>query len=310
MQKNVLTCSITIPRSYKQDKQIVYNTDTFPFFLDSDFGFSLANDWKELHSGLKDLPFLQGLANTVSAVTGQAQVTFQSQSMSSVSWNGSTFGGFDLSCLFICTNRRINPVVAIESLARSCLPMRLDEYPGEKPAVLNHGQSAITAVSDLTFSGIEAMTPEKHKNAVSDLAQSSRNFIKDVGLVAPLGYGIMLNSDQGRGLEPIPGTTLSFQIGDWFRATDLVVESISGIQFSKELVGPTIKDGTRGPNDLYNSQPEYHDYGFPLYAKCNIRLKPYTLVDYDTFAGYFISRTQNSLNKINNVHNTFTLPSL
>lgn len=308
MKKDVLTCSITIPRSFKEENNMIYHTETFPFFLDQDFGFGLANDWQELHGGLKNLPFLQGLANTVSAVKSQAQVTFQSQSMSSASWNGSTFDGFNLSCLFLCTNRRINPVDAIKCISRACLPMRLGEYEGDKPAVLDHGQQIAGVGSDLIFGGLDAFTPDKHKAAVGELAQASRNFIKDVGLIAPLGYGIMLNGGEGRGLEPIPGTTLSFQIGDWFRATNLVVESISGIQFSKELIAPASNEA-RGQNDLYNPKPANNDYGFPLYAKCNVKLKPYTLVDYDTFASYFIQRTESIVDKISNVHNIFTLPS-
>lgn len=309
MQKGVLTCSITIPKAAKLENNIVYDTHTFPFFLDSDFGFSLNNEWQKLHSGLENLPALQGFANMMSAVNSQAQVTFQSQSMSSLSWNGSTFSGFDLSCLFLCTNRRINPVVAINELSRACLPMRLEEYAGDKPVVLDKGQQWANMAVDGIAGMLNNVVKDEHKKAVSEAAQTAHNFVNDVGLVAPLGYGIMLNSGEGHALQPIPGTTLSFQIGDWFRATDLVVESISGVQFSKELVGPAVSDRTRGKNDLYNPTPEGNDYGFPLYAKCNIRLKPYTLVDYNTFNGYFIQRMSEDISKISNVHNIFTLPN-
>lgn len=309
MQKNVLTCSITIPNSYKEDNNdIIVSTRTFPFFLDSDFGFSLNNEWQKLHSGLENLPALQGFANMMSAVNSQAQVTFQSQSMSSLSWNGSTFSGFDLSCLFLCTNRRINPVVAINELSRACLPVRLEDYAGDKPVVLDKGQQWANMAVDGIAGMLNNVVKDEHKKAVSEAAQTAHNFVNDVGLVAPLGYGIMLNSGEGHALQPIPGTTLSFQIGDWFRATDLVVESISSVQFSKELIAPAINEPS-GKNDLYKPKSYNNDYGFPLYAKCNIRLKPYTLVDYHTFNGYFIQRMSEDINKIANIHNRFTLPN-
>jgi hypothetical protein len=90
--------------------------------------------------------------------------------------------------------------------------------------------------------------------------------------------------------------TLTLQIGKWFKASKLLVEDISNIEFSKEIIAPfpvwghhydeeaagfTVYNGTRRMNE------SNLEWGFPLYTKCTITLRPVTLITIDEFLEYF-----------------------
>lgn len=91
------------------------------------------------------------------------------------------------------------------------------------------------------------------------------------GTAAGLNAATLLNtplnylSDGSRG-------TLMVEIGKWFRATDLLVDSVTST-FSKEIV----KDGNGGSS--------------PLYATASIMLKPRQAITYGDFLGFFKNAT-------------------
>lgn len=77
---------------------------------------------------------------------------------------------------------------------------------------------------------------------------------------APLGYKIA----DGRGNSLAPTGTLSLEIGEWFRATKLVMTS-ENFSFSRET------------NSL----------GDPLFIQGSVTLEPYKAITYDEFQDYF-----------------------
>lgn len=78
-------------------------------------------------------------------------------------------------------------------------------------------------------------------------------------LSTPLGY----NSKDGVG-------TVTVHIGNWFRATDLVVENVN-CTFSKEVVGDENGNST------------------PLFATATISFRPRKAVTFNDFRGYFLT---------------------
>ena len=297
-------------------ESMTWTTTTVPFFLENDFSMNMSNEWKETLDPDGIAGTFRELINGVSMFTDAAQVTMQSEAMSSLSWKGSKFDGFNIQCLFIATRRTINPVDIINILAKSCLPAKLKDYEAEggvTPATFKIAKDAVTgAISGIgDFLGNTLL--KEHKDSVSNVTQTLNNNINDLGMVAPLGYGIHIDNDSanngGNSVTALKGTTLSLHIGDWFHAPDLVVESISNIQFSKEMIAPPSYAG-KNKNDLYDPKPIGSDYGYPLYAKCSIKLRPYTLVDLKRFQSYFTKQPlQTALEKFDGVVGGLQLPS-
>lgn len=331
LKSNVISCSITLPDPVWQNKTLTRNTVTIPFYMSSDFSFSMGNNWKPLISSEDMGGVFTYFLNAIQGVKKDTQVTMQSQAMSTCVWNGSTFDGFNLNnCLFICTNRSINPVKIIEKIAKSCLPQRLDDWanqgggvPGAYYALASGAKGIIKGGANLVkgvvgFIG-DAFNQDTNsmKKAVDDASQTSQDLIDDVGMVAPFGYGVSFEGNDHSRMTPIPGTTVSFRIGNWFYATELVVESLSGITFSKELIAPARSDNKSTRNDLYNPAAQGTDFGFPLYVSVNIKLKPYALVDLRKFSTYFIHYNEDGTNmgywfneaknNVDDVNNLFNL---
>ena len=302
LKSDVISCSITMPDPQWQDGILTKNTVTIPFYMSSDFSFSMSNKWNPLVSNEDFGGVFTYFLNAMQGLKSDTQVTMQSQAMSTCVWNGSTFDGFNLNnCLFICTNRKINPVTIIEKIAKSCLPQRLEDWakqgggvPGAYYALATTAKGIVKGSGEFINGALDFIgntfnkKTEAMKNAVSEGSKTAQNLIDDVGMVAPFGYGITTEGDSYSKLTPIPGTTVSFRIGNWFCATDLVVESLSGITFSKELIAPARSDNTRSKNDLYDPTAQGTDFGFPLYATVGIKLKPFAIVDLHKFSTYFI----------------------
>lgn len=319
LKTNSITCSITMPDPQWKENTLNWNTITIPFYMSDDFSFSVSNDWGSLIDTQKFFGPFTTLLNAISMFQGNAQVTMQSQGMSSLCWNGSTFDGFNLNCLFICTNRRINPVDIIQKLCKACLPARLRDYNSDSGAV-NPLLEKTQNVIDFTSDGIKTFADatidflvsaedkkESFKIQTSQFIDQTRNQLADLGMVAPLNYGVKFDASYERGVQPMPGTTLSLNIGDYFHASELVVESVSGIRFSKELIAPP-DYSTQGANDLYDPQPQGTDYGFPLYATCQIKLRPFCLVDLKTFQQYFVKQPTQTFNNTTYNSNSDVLP--
>lgn len=303
LKTDAISCSITIPEpTWNKDKNnLSWSTVTIPFYMSGDFSLGLGNKWEEMINQSSFGDTFSFFVNGISMLTQHTQMTMQTQSMSSASWKGSTFDGFNLDCLFVCTNRNINPVAILEKLSKACLPAKLRDYEGPTPPVAKFVKKQVEATIDLGEDVVNIFSSNSHKQQADEITSQLKNQIGDVGMVAPLGYGIKLDDpENGNAVKPLPGTTLAIHIGDWFHADELVMESLSGVKFSKELIAPPINVGKRG-NDLYVPIVENNDYGFPLYMQCQIKLKPYCLVDLKKFQSYFIKRpTTQALNDFYN----------
>ena len=304
LKSGATAASITVPVPSWQNETMTWKTTTIPFFLEKDFAMSLSNKW----NATLDLELANTLTKLSNAVGmfqgGTAQVTNQSRAMNSKTWGGSEFGGFDVDCLFICTRRTINPVEIIKILAKTCLPATLKDYKGVPSSVFQGTktmmQGAVTSVGNMVngalsfignnFSSASSFV-QNSKNAVSNTAEAMNAFIDDMGMVAPLNYGLVFDQDAINrvSVHPTPGTTVALHIGEWFHAQELVVASMSNVQFSKELIAPPAYYG-KNAKDLYNPVNENENYGFPLYARCSLKLEPYTLVDLKTFDEYFVQQ--------------------
>lgn len=306
LKSNVYGASITIPNPQWYNGSLTWNPITFPLYLTQNFRFGVSNTWKELLD-MEATNLFTFASNMLSMGSDGAQVTTQSQAMQAAVWQGSKIDNFSVECIFVCTNRRINPVEIIQTLCKACLPARLTDYCD---SMGNGGSNFAKDIQDLAVKGIDgaeglvngiidgtskafeslsgkSIDAQGAKDVVSRAAQIGRDTVKDIGMVAPLGYGLTFNQE-GRTVAPLPGTTLTLNIGDWFRADELLVESVSGIEFSKEFIAPSTKV-KKDPHSIYDSSPEVGatQSGFPLYAKCTIVLRPYTLVDIRKFKSWF-----------------------
>ena len=304
--------------------------------MTTEFGFDLSNEFRELVN-IGDNQFVD-IFNSANAFNGGSQITPQSEAMSNKVWKGSKFGGFKVDCLFVCTNRENNPVDYIKTLALCCLPRKLkkDEFGGiegmksmTKGAIdigakgMGYLASGVTGVAqgfnNLTGKSQENGDLEKQNqqwhDSINQNAQTMKNLVDDIGMVAPLDYGIDLKKN-----GPISGTTVTLQIGNWFRAPQLLVTSISGISFSKEIIAPKDERNKAG-NAVYkpDSGAAMLNDGFPLYAKCSISLEPASMMHMDKFKGYFWQSSQLANNMMNffgvggtggiTYDSSFTLPS-
>ena len=143
LKAGVTTGALTVPVPTWKNSNLTWYTTTIPFYLENNFSFSLQNQW----SPLLNNPFgdiLKKLTNFTGMIQNTAQITTQSRAMNSLTWNGSTFGGFNITCLFICTNRRINPVEIVQILSKTCLPATLKDYRASGAV----GDSVVTSLQD------------------------------------------------------------------------------------------------------------------------------------------------------------------
>lgn len=92
-------------------------------------------------------------------------------------------------------------------------------------------------------------------------------------LKIPLNYNPRSN---GKG-------TVTVQIGKWFRAPQLIVESVSS-SFSKEVVATVDSNGKPDGGSV------------PLYAKATINFQPMQAITYEQFRGYFLNNSDKLIN--------------
>ena len=310
--EEAVTASITMPMQKLTggNKILSSHTVTIPFYMKDNFSLGqLNNKWSDLVDMGKMEFITQFLNGVVGTVSGSAQVAMQSEAMSTKVWQGSEFSGFSVNCLFIATNRRINPARIIRTLATSALPTKArDDNTGTVQDVMDGTKKAVKWVVDKAvgfgkniIDGVDVVVGAVSGNAdgidekaakkkLEDAGTVINDAIEEVGMVAPLHYGIETTTN-GRSFKPIDGTTLTLQVGNYFKATELLVQSISGITFSKEVIAPKTFNEYR-PGDLYDprsTDSEYDDvYGFPLYGTCTLNLIPCSMMTKEKFESYFI----------------------
>lgn len=324
LKSSCVTCSITIPVQFHTLQKTECVTTTIPFYMSSDIGLgTLSNTWSEMVDTNGENNFIN-LLNWVNAYNSNAQVTAQSEAMSSKVWKGSKFDGFTVDCLFISTRRKINPTKIIRLLAAAALPDKLRTDDETTSQAFNRAKewfsNAIGVTANITNAvvgnvgtgietfaniGVEEGSSDYKKidttgfqNTVSNLAEGAQNLTNDLGMVAPLYYGTRMGdtSKGERAIEPIDHTTLTLQIGEWFRASELLVESISGISFSKEIIAMDMGQNKNKAGDLYQYDRTNlgSDYWYPLWGKCTLKLIPFGMMHKTKYEEYFIDHSKDS----------------
>lgn len=320
LKSSAVTCSITMPVQFHTKETTECITTTIPFYMSSDLGFGgISNTYGEMvaFDGLSSFTDLLNFGNTIKE---RSQVTMQSEAMSSKVWKGTKFDGFTIDCLFVSTRRRLNPTKIIRLLAATALPdkLRKDDITTAQFAdtvkTWTHGLIDFgTGLGKNVVSGVNALGEsfgkndgpiinEDEANASLDSAnKTAKKLVNDVGMIAPLYYGVKFGEE--RPTAPLANTTVTLQIGDWFRASELIVESISGISFSKEVIAmPNDTNGNRG-GDLYRYDNEAFgkDYNYPLWGKCSLKLIPFSMMHKTKFEGYFIDHSTKENTTLDNL---------
>ena len=306
------SCCLTIP-VYQPNSDSVIIT-TYPFYMSDGLALGFSNQWKDLVD-ITDNAFLEAY-NKVNSLrgTGIAHVTPQSEAMSNKIWSGSKFNGFNIRCLFIATNRKINTLEILTNICSTCLPTKLKNIKNQDADTLKGAATMVVGavgkvaqyvgdgakvVADMIFTGdLKDQANNflnKYKNDVSNLTQSSKALIEDAGLAAPLQYG--LSTDAGGLPKPIKNTTVSLHIGEYFKADELLVTDISNVKTSKEIIAPSTDNTKKSNSDLYDSSaPAVNAQGgFPLYVELSMSLIPASLLTLEKFRGYFTTAQNNGI---------------
>lgn len=330
---NVSTCSITIPNIKSHDASngsTTCVTTTLPFYIKDDFSFSLSNNWEDA-CNVGDNALLK-LINSTAMIGGQTQISLQSEIMSTKIWKGSTMEPFTLNCLFVSTNRKVNPLDAVKLLAATCLPSPVIQGDPSTSQVLDvtkqFGQKVmdtITGFGKYVVKGAISIANDVNKDnkeqnettkqqalAGLDAFNNTVNkAIATVGMRAPLEYGVQIDEDENsyKAISPKKNTTVSIRIGNYFRAHELLVQGISGVRISKEVIAPPVNI-KKTANSVYDNSAQGTAYGFPLYVECTITLIPFCMVTKDKFNSYITSNSSNTpyTTAQNVFNNAFKLP--
>ena len=279
---------------------------TIPFHLEGTFGFTLGNDWKPLID-MSQSQFFTDMFNIYSAYTGESQVALASRAMQLACWKGSEIPEFTINMTFVATRRSYNPVEIIKVLSKTCLPMELSEVytPAAKSTLNTAGKAVSAPVKALGIAADwvgEQFKKESVKNVTNQISETSNNlasefeaYVKNAGLAAPLYYNGQPTHDKSSATAG-SDRTLSLTIGNWFNADYLIVKNLSNVQFSKEIIAPKMSDDMIGqsiyPSDKIDKNES--SWGFPVYAKCSMTLRPITYLSADEFMQYFKASSQMS----------------
>lgn len=264
---------------------------TIPFHIENNFSFSLGNDWGQLVSAdlLDTFNFLFNAGQQVFN-SGAAQISFMSKQMQLAMWKGSKQPEFSVDMTFVCTQRNYNPVNIILALSEAALPRDLTEAHNQKATEARTG--GVQTIGDLEQKTRDFANQQQEglvknlSSGAADLMSTVKEGIENTGLLAPLYYAPAFVNGKA---TIKPENSLTLQIGRWFRAPNLIVTDISNIEFSKEIIAPPTEYGEKEQGmSNYSFSLQNQDWGFPLYAKCSLKLKPITYITADEFRNYFI----------------------
>lgn len=279
--------TLTIPMNIDNVKQF----RTIPFYLTGNFNFSLSNEWTP-YVKPEFLSTINNLVNGISILSNSgagkqhSQIALISKEMASVIWSGSEIPRFTIDTTFVCTQRRYNPVDIIKHLSASCLPAELDDSNTYDEFVKRREEFATGVAKAVPKAGgaVGKMFGIDNTEDLTKTGNMIGDVIRKVGMAAPFGFGYQAN------MQPIEYTTCMLQVGQWFKADNLVVESLGNIEFSKEVISEFKPINGNYPNDVYKGNSDNGgsiDYGFPLYVRCTITLRPITYITPKEFNSYF-----------------------
>jgi len=168
---------------------------------------------------------------------GLPQFKVVSRAIQSLSWKGSKNPEFSNNEVFLCTRNSYNSPKIMEILSARCLLIYINDVPKEQQGPdLNCEYGATTK-----FGETGRTVPNKIKGLISELGQLGedavtifKNILKNAGLFAHLMYKVTPNFEEDNVTSN--SGTITLQIGDWFKSDKLVMQNISNIVFSKEII--------------------------------------------------------------------------
>lgn len=303
LTEDILNGSITFP-IHSTDTSGESKIVTVPFSLEGDFNFSLGNEWGQIvPEGVGNMLSMIGTLISLSGYDKERsniQYNLASKAMSVACWNGSKTPNFSITVSFVATRRSYNPVEIIKALSATCLPLTRDDLTQTEKDHLKSGNTTVATGIKWTGEKITKITPDSVDENVKQVTNQWANLVQNAVLIAPLKYAPEIDYNNDSILaESVQDCTVTLNIGRWFSASQLIVTDISNITFSREVIAPQ-------PDWLYNStsnalyaknktpKEKQGNYGFPLYAKCTIGLKPIKMITYTEFCKYFQSTTPTS----------------
>lgn len=268
--------------------------------LASDFGFSLGNSWSPLVP-LSSLPLVgdigQGVSGIFTAIAGATQFSIESLWMTSASWTGSKLPTFPVSLVFLNYSSQIDLMSDLLGVAEGTLSPSIsydskqagaaeDLVQGFQDLTENVSEGAVNLVSTIgsTISNIgkeQQTTPEQwlSEHEIAQNIATTLKHSKQWATAAPCNYGLQVNSDlDGSAFLPKEGTTFALRIGEWFEASQLLIENVN-VRFSKEI----------SPN------------GTPLLLYLDVTFRPYRNITFSEFSKYFRKKSSSSGGLINNL---------
>lgn len=251
--------------------------------MGDDFSFSLGNHWNPLVS-INSIPILgdlsQGALATAGAIAGATQASMESLWMTSASWSGYEMPKFKIDMTFLNYSSQVNFFNDMLSLAEGMLPPELDydtSKAGDMADVLTKTQDFLGNVaSSLVEKATEFeekdgfLQPLRDSGILSKQARLLEAGVKQIGVSAPMGYGLMESTNYRADtvFKPKPNTTFGLRIGNWFEASNLLMET-GDIRFSKEVT----------PS------------GSPVLLTVGLVFRPYRNISFKEFAGWFRKHT-------------------
>jgi hypothetical protein len=233
-------------------------------FVQAEFGFSGSNSWGNIMplSNLSKLMGINSMLNPIMMAVGGSQVSLESLWQTSASWQGSQKPEFTIDLLFVATNRHLDPRVPVYHLLRGTFPS--GELDQSNAAVKGY-TSIINGITDIAANivgvigdGLDSVFGGKGNTGTTISNQIKSSKSTSLGQIAPYGFGLDM-------YKPKDNTTCTLSVGRWFRAPELVINSVNPM-FSKEVT----KDG------------------FPLYARCSVTLAPYRMVTAEEVKQWFV----------------------
>ena len=262
---------------------------TVPIYMSNDFSLgTFSNKWENLWN-TDFLNTFTDFTNALATMKEETQISMQSENMSAKVWKGSDYNGFSIDVLFVATRRTINPARIIRELVATVLPSRLQDEDQTTGKTLNTAKDVFKSVvtgsgnffhfiNDNLFRSNETIS-----QGITDSVDYINNNISSVGLTAPLYYGLKMKDKL---MVPLDNTTLTLDVGEYLTIDQLIVNSVSNITFSKEIIAPPAQD-RKSPNSLYDNSPKGDDRNYPLWAKCTLNLIPYGMVTKEKFDKWF-----------------------
>lgn len=281
MNNPYLTVKITTPPSIAGEPTVLTAA------LANDFGFNLSNRWNNLVP-ISSLPFVgdigQGVSGVLTAIGGATQLSIESLWMTSASWTGSEIPTFPVSLALLNYTANAHLISKFLAIAKGTLPPAL-AYDASRAGALEGGFEKIQEGQEWLGSTVDNVITTGGMFLTGDLFGddkltkeqwlSQHEFMQNLSdtishttqwaVAAPCNYGLQPDrNESGAAFTPKPNTTFALQIGQWFSASKLLINSVN-VRLSKEIA----------PN------------GTPLVMYLDVVFRPYRSITFPELSSYF-----------------------